>query len=151
MSEIIPIPDKFFKPFYKLHLASLLESERVSGGWSVRAEGTEERLVCCMVWLQAEVAEINLEEGWVELEEEGSRVKVIKIRESPGGIEWLQPGQYVQVLGQLIDHNNKVYCNKIIKLLEDNKISRSNCKQLWDLEVTELHKVLTKKIKISEQ
>ena len=77
MSEIIPIPDKFFKPFYKLHLASLLESERVSGGWSVRAEGTEERLVCCMVWLQAEVAEINLEEGWVELEEEGSRVNFL--------------------------------------------------------------------------
>ena len=147
----ISIPDKFFKPFYKLHLASLLESVQVSEGWSVKVQGGEERLVCCMVWLQAEVACVNLEEGWVELEEEGSRLRVVNIKESPGGVEWLQPGQYVQVLGQLINYNNRVYCCKIINLLEDNKISKSNCQKLWDLEVAEIHQVLTEKLKISEQ
>ena len=65
-------------------------------------------------------------------------------------MDWIQQGQFVQVLGQLTNStNNKVVCTKIINL-DNKKLSRANSKQLWDLEVSDLHKVLAKKIKIRD-
>ena len=149
MSEF-PLPEKFFKPYYKVHVASLLAGEKVPEGWSVNVLGGEQRLVCREVWLQAEVVRLSLEHNWLELEEGGSLIKVTDINRVPGGPNWLQPGLYVQVLGELDSKSKQVHCSKIINLLADKKLSRDNCKQLWNLEVTELHKLITKKIKISE-
>ena len=145
------IPDKLFKPFYKVHVSDLISSEKVGEGqWSVKAVGGEgERLVCSMVWVQAEVVQVNLSDNWVELVEGGSKVRVVGISSSPGGLDWIQQGQFVQVLGQITTTNNKIFCTKIINL-DNKKLSRANSKQLWDLEVSELHKVLTKKIKIRD-
>ena len=150
MGEIV-IADKLLKPFYKVHLSDLISSEKVGEGqWSVRAGGGEgqERLVCSMVWLQAEVLRFSLSENWVELVEDGSEVRVVGTSSSPGGLDWIEQGQFVQVLGQL-KNNKEVVCTKIINL--DNKeLSKESSKQLWDLEVSELHKILTKKIKLRD-
>ena len=146
----LTVPDNFYKPFYKVHIASLLAAEKVSEGLSVRAEGSEERLNCRMVWLQGEIVKLSLSEDWLDLVEGDSQIRIINISATPGGADWVQPGQYVQVLGQIDCSNFKVHCTKIISLLESKKISRANSKQLWDLEVAELHKVLTKRIKIRE-
>ena len=149
MSEVT-IVDKLLKPFYKVHVSDLISSEKVGEGqWSVKAVGGEgqERLVCSMVWLQAEVVTLNIPENWLEVVEGGSKVRVVSISSSPGGVDWIQEGQFVQVLGQVTTANNKVLCTKIVNL-DNKKLSRANSKQLWDLEVSELHKVLTRKIKI---
>ena len=147
----ITIADKLFQPFYKVHVSDLISSEKVGESqWSVKAAGGEARLVCSMVWLQAEVVRLSLEHNWLELEEGGSLIKVTDINRVPGGPNWLQPGLYVQVLGELDSKSKQVHCSKIINLLADKKLSRDNCKQLWNLEVTELHKLITRKIKISE-
>ena len=148
----IAIPAKLLKPFYKVHVSDLISSEKVGEGeWSVRAEGGEGqgRLVCSMVWIQAEVARFCLAENWVEVVEGGSELRVVGVSSSPRGLHWIQQGQFVQVLGQLNNSNKEVVCTKIINL-DNKKISRANSKQLWDLEVSELHKVLTKKIKIRD-
>ena len=92
---------------------------------------------------------MNLSDNWVELVEGGSKVRVVGISSSPGGLDWIQQGQFVQVLGQITTTSNKIFCTKIINL-DNKKLSRANSKQLWDLEVSELHKVLTKKIKIRD-
>ena len=144
------IADNFLEPFYKVHIASLLAAERVSNRLSVKAEGSEERLKCHMVWLQGEVVKFNLSEDWLDLVEGESQLRIINISKSPAGTNWLQSGQYVQVLGQIDCSIFKIHCTKIINLLENKKISRANCKQLWDLEVAELHKLLSNKIKIRE-
>jgi len=152
MAEIA-IPDKLQAPFYKVHLADLVSSEKVGEGqWSVKTVGGQgqERLTCSMVWLQAEVVRLSLSENWLEVVEGGSQVRVLGITSSPGGVDWIQQGQFVQVLGQLTNStNNKVVCTKIINL-DNKKLSRANSKQLWDLEVSDLHKVLAKKIKIRD-
>ena len=150
MSEV-RIVDKLLKPFYKVHVSDLISSEKVGESqWSVRAVGGEdlERLVCSMVWLQAEVVRLSLSENWLEVVEGGSQVRVLGITSSPGGVDWIQQGQFVQVLGQL-NNNKEVVCTKIINL-DNKKISKASSKQLWDLEVSELHKSLTKKIKIRD-
>ena len=150
MGEIV-IADKLLKPFYKVHVSDLISSEKVGEGqWSVRAVGGEgqERLVCSMVWLQAEVLKFSLSENWVELVEGGSEVRVVGTSSSPGGLDWIQQGQFVQVLGQL-NNNKEVVCTKIINL-DNKKLSKESSKQLWDLEVSELHKILTKKIRLRD-
>ena len=144
------IADKLLLPFYKVHVSDLISAEKVGEGqWSVKAVGGEgqERLVCSMVWLQAEVVHLNLSQNWLEVVEGGSKVRVLGISSSPGGLDWIQQGQFVQILGQLTTTNNSVVCTKIINL-DNKKLSRANSKQLWDLEVAELPNLLSKKIKI---
>ena len=142
------IADKLLKPFYKVHVSDLISSETVGEAQrSVKATGGEGRLVCSMVWLQAEVVKFNISENWLEVVERGCQLRVVGINSSPGGLDWIKEGQFVQVLGQVTNSNTKVLCTKIINL-DNKKLSRANSTQLWDLEVSELHKVLTKKINI---
>ena len=73
---------------------------------------------------------------------------MVGINSSPGGVDWIKEGQFIQVLGQ-VKTNTKVLCTKIINL-DNKKLARANSTQLWDLEVSELHKVLSKKINIRD-
>ena len=145
----ITIADKLYQPFYKVHVSDLISSEKVGEcQWSVKATGGETRLVCSMVWLQAEVVKLNLSENWLEVVERGGQLRVVGINSSPGGVDWIKEGQFIQVLGQ-VKTNTKVLCTKIINL-DNKKLARANSTQLWDLEVSELHKVLSKKINIRD-
>ena len=100
MSEI-PVPEKFLKPFYKFHLTQLKQAVRSGSEWSVTIKGGTS-LPVFMVWVQGRVKKVNIAEDIIVLEEEGSEITVDTISASPGGCGWLETGQYLQVVGQLI-------------------------------------------------
>ena len=142
MSEI-PVPDKFLKPFYKFHLTQLKQAVRSDSGWSVTIKGGT-RLPVFMVWIQGRVKEVNIGEDILVLEEDGAEVTVDTISASPGGVGGLETGQYLQVVGQLVS-KDRVRCSKITDL-SLNK----HCQGMWDLEVSELHSLLSGSIAFSD-
>ena len=142
MSEI-SVPDKFLKPFYKFHLTQLKQAVRSGSGWSVTIKGGT-NLSVLMVWVQGRVKKVNIAEDIIVLEEDGAEVTVDTISASPGGIGWLEAGQYLQVVGQLVSAD-RVRCSKITDL-SLNK----HCQGMWDLEVSELHSLLSGNIVFSD-
>ena len=142
MSEI-PVPDKFLKPFYKFHLTQLKQAVQTSSGWSVNIKGGTS-LPVFMVWIQGRVKEVNIAEDILVLEENGAEVTVDTISASPGGVGGLETGQYLQVVGQLVSVD-RVRCSKITDL-SLNK----HCQGMWDLEVSELHSLLSGSITFSD-
>ena len=142
MSEI-PVPDKFLKPFYKFHLTQLKQAVRSDSGWSVTIKGGTS-LPVFMVWIQGRVKEVNIAEDILVLEENGAEVTVDTISASPGGVGGLETGQYLQVVGQLVSVD-RVRCSKITDL-SLNK----HCQGMWDLEVSELHSLLSGSIVFSD-
>ena len=148
MSEI-QVPEKFLKPFYKFHLSQINRAFKSdSEDWKVPVGGDSGASVTChMVWVQGHVARVNRDEDVLVLSEAadgGHTVTVDSLSSSPGGCGWVRSGQYVQVVGQLVD-GARLRCSKITNLTEDK-----HCHQMWDLEVAELHSVLTGKIIISD-
>lgn len=142
MSEI-PVPEKFLKSFYKFHLTQLKQAVRLGSEWSVTIKGGTS-LPVFMVWVQGRVKKVNIAEDIIVLEEEGSEITVDTISASPGGCGWLETGQYLQVVGQLISVD-RVRCSKMTDL-SLNK----HCQGMWDLEVSELHSLLSDSIVFSD-
>ena len=142
MSEI-PVPDKFLKPFYRFHLTQLKQAVRSDSGWSVTIKGGTS-LPVFMVWIQGRVKKVNIAEDILVIEENGAEVTVDTISASPGGVGGLKAGQYLQVVGQLVSVD-RVRCSKITDL-SLNK----HCQGMWDLEVSELHSLLSGSIAFSD-
>jgi len=144
MAEVI-VPEKFHLPFYKLQLAQLNSATKsVVGDWVVKLE-TGKEVPCYMVWLQGIVDFIFSDKDSVQLSDgRGSKIKLLNLSGTPGGSKWVSPGQYLQVIGQLTEVVSGVAQIKCTKLtdLSTNK----HMQQMWDLEVTELHNLLSDKI-----
>lgn len=145
----IQVPDKFFQPFYKLSLAQLAGATREGGIWRVHLSGPSPvSLEVHMVWLQAVVETVSKEGDSLVLEEGGTRVTVTGLSANPGGASWVSRGQYLQVIGQLrdiIQGEPRVECKTLRNLSEDRVV-----RDLWPLEVAELHNLLTERITISD-
>ena len=142
MTEI-PVPEKFLKPFYKFHLTQLKQAVRSGSEWSVTIKGGTS-LPVFMVWVQGRVKEVNIAEATIVLEEGGSEITVDTISGSPGRCGRLEAGQFLQVVGQLVSED-RVRCTKITDL-SLNK----HCQGMWDLEVSELHSLLSDSIIFSD-
>ena len=142
MSDI-PIPDKFLRPFVKVHLHQLNRASKTGKKWTVDVAGNNVTLD--MVWVQGRVTSVNISQDILTLvDTSGGLVTVDDISSSPGGCDWVGVDQYIQVIGQVVN-NNKVRCDK----LTDLSLNK-HCQQMWDLEVTELHNLLSDKVVFSE-
>jgi len=144
MAEIA-VPEKFHLPFYKLQLSQLNTAVKaVNGDWKVRLD-TGKEIHCFMVWIQGRVDFISSDRESVQLSDgRGSKVKLLQLSGTPGGSKWVSPGQYIQVIGQVTDLVSGVAQVKCTKLtdLSNNK----HVQQMWDLEVAELHNLLSGRI-----
>jgi len=144
MAEIA-VPEKFHLPFYKLQLSQLnTAAKAVNGDWVVRLD-TGKEIPCYMVWIQGRVDFISSDRESVQLSDgRGSKVKLLQLSGTPGGSKWVSPGQYIQVIGQVTDLVSGVAQVKCTKLtdLSNNK----HVQQMWDLEVAELHNLLSGRI-----
>lgn len=144
MAEIA-VPEKFHLPFYKLQLSQLnTAAKAVNGDWVVRLD-TGKEIPCFMVWIQGRVDFISSDRESVQLSDgRGSKVKLLQLSGTPGGSKWVSPGQYIQVIGQVTDLVSGVAQVKCTKLtdLSNNK----HVQQMWDLEVAELHNLLSGRI-----
>lgn len=144
MAEIA-VPEKFHLPFYKLQLSQLnTAAKAVNGDWVVRLD-TGKEISCFMVWIQGRVDFISSDRESVQLSDgRGSKVKLLQLSGTPGGSKWVSPGQYIQVIGQVTDLVTGVAQVKCTKLtdLSNNK----HVQQMWDLEVAELHNLLSGRI-----
>ena len=159
MAEIA-VPDKFHLPFYKLQLSQLNCAARSgSEEWIVRLDSGKE-IPCFMVWLQGKVDFISSDRENIQLSDgRGNKVRLLQLSGTPGnvlfsltfsqliisgGSKWVCPGQYIQVIGQVTDLVSGVAQVKCTKLtdLSNNK----HAQQMWDLEVAELHNLLSGRI-----
>lgn len=147
--SVITVPEKFYKPFYKLTLAQLAEAKKVESEWKVKLKGlTDLEVTLHMVWLQGCVESVGNIGDTLILSEEGKQVTVVGLSATPGGANWVKAGQYVQVIGQfkdVVQGETKIEC-KTLRDLSSCRIA----KDLWPLEVAELHNLLTGKISISD-
>jgi len=139
------VPEKFLKPFYKVSLAQFNETWKREGVWRQRFGKTEVELG--MVWLQGVVETLDRENDWLEMSEEGARVRVLGVSSSPGGDAWVNEGQYIQVIGQPRGEEGEPYVE--CKTLRDLTSSRV-AKDLWPLEVAELQGLLGGRLTVQQ-
>jgi len=144
MSEI-EVPEKFYLPFYKLHISQLSSAYKTNDGdWIVKLE-TGKEIPCYMVWLQGKVDFVSSDKESVQLSDgKGNKVRLLQLSGTPGGSPWVAPGQYLQVIGQLagqVEGVGQIRCSKLTDLSSD-----LHSQQMWDCEVTELQNLLSGKI-----
>ena len=138
----VTVPDRFNKPFYKLALPQLTKARKERGEWVVGLEGGRGAVLALhMVWLQGVVQGLDRDRGSLELEEDGVRVKVVGLSGVPGAGEGVEVGNYVQVIGQVqgLEGGQVKVEAKVVRDLTSCKVAR----QLWPLEVRELHNLLS--------
>lgn len=146
MSQVsVAVPDKFLKPFYKVTLGQLLGGKWDNTNWQVALDSNNV-LPCYMVWVQGTI----IDDGNAELTVQDStgQAKVVNTNASPGGVNWVKKGLYIQVLGQILgvfEGKAHIKCTKMVDM-SDN----SHSKQMWDLEVSELQNVLCGKVVFSD-
>ena len=106
----IQVPEKFLKPFNKFHLSQINRAFKSdTEDWKVPVVGDSGASVTCyMVWVQGHVARVNRDED----ADGAPTVTVDSLSSSPGGCGWLRSGQYVQLVGQLVD-GVRLRCSKI--------------------------------------
>jgi len=94
------------------------------------------------------VTGVNQEEDTLTLSDTcGGNVTVDTVSVSPGNGNWAwlkDQDQYIQVIGQLISPD-RIRCTKVTDLT-----NQRHCRQMWDLEVSELHNLLAGTIEMSE-
>jgi len=144
------ISDKFFKPFHKLYVKQLREVYFQDGGWKLRL-APDTILDCSMVWIQGSVVSVqeNSDELILqELDASAARVKIVNYSVSGGVDNWIAPGRYVQVIGQMAGQDGQIPIVKCTKIcdLSGNKQEQG----MWELEVQELHNLLTNKIRFNQ-
>jgi len=137
------VQERFLKPFHKITIGQLNKAWKKEGAWRQYFGKTEVELG--MVWLQGVVENLDKDSDWLEISEEHNRVKVLGVSSSPGGDNWLQVGQYIQVIGQLKGEESDphVLCMNV----RDLTLSRV-AKDLWPLEVAELQGLLAGRLSI---
>jgi len=111
------ISDKFFKPFHKLYVKQLTEVYFQDGGWKLRL-AQDTILDCSMVWIQGSVVSVqeNSDELILQELDASARVKIINYSVSGGVNNWIAPGRYVQVIGQMAGQDGQlpiVKCTKV--------------------------------------
>jgi len=134
------IPPKYLKPFHKLFCKQLLQGQFKDGLWTVKLGDEGDLLNVDMVWLQGRIIGLN-----------DKKLKITDVDDTPLTIHYdqvqkdLSVGCYVQVLGQVVTDEGsghiRVMATKICNL-SDNSVAE----QMWQLEVEELHNLITKRI-----
>ena len=144
------VPEKFHLPCYKLHLGQLGGGRWEGEKWLVDL-GNNTSVDACMVWLQGTVTAVEDEGDVVVIEDGGACCgKVVNCSSNPGaGCSWVRRGMYLQVVGQFLGKNKtsevEVKCAKIVDLSDKNLL-----KQMWPLEVQELHNLIAGKVEFEE-
>lgn len=141
----LQVPEKFLKPFFKVSVAQLNEAWKREEVW--RQQFGKTKIELRMVWLQGVVENVDRENDWLEMSEEGARVRVLGVSSSPGGDAWVNEGQYIQVIGQPRGEEGEPYVE--CKTLRDLTSSRV-AKDLWPLEVAELQGLLGGRLTVQQ-
>ena len=115
-----------------------------------------------MVWVQGTVESVSADRESASLSDgKGSSIRLLNLSTTPGnisrsylapmifflfigGCQWLRGGLYIQVIGQLMEvklGQAQIKCTKLT-----DQTSNKHCQKMWDMEVSELHNLLSGKI-----
>lgn len=146
----VAVPEKFQKPFHKLTLGQLALARRQGAEWEVELAGPAGvRVPLHMVWIQAEVETVDRAADLLTVQEGGRRARVAGLRGLPVAADWVRAGQYVQVIGQFrgLEQGEPQVEGKTLRDLSSCRVARD----LWPLEVAELHGLLAEQITVLAQ